>query len=86
MAALDGLPVAFLQVCGSTVPNMLRDTGYVSVPAGALDEDARLIGTQLFLGSKTKSDRPRTKGLQYGPTPDLRELISILHGERPAQQ
>ena len=66
---------------------MLRDTGYVWVPAGALDEDAPLeIGAQLFLGSKMQGDRPRTDGLQCESAPELRELIAILHGERRAHQ
>jgi len=66
---------------------MLRDTGFVWVPAGALDEDAPLeIGAQLFLGSKMRCDRPRVDGLQYKTAPDLMELIAILHGERLAQQ
>lgn len=77
----------FCQVCGSTVPNMLRDTGYVWVPAGALDDDLPLeIGAQLFLESKMKGDRPRTDGLQCETAPTLTELIAILHRQQPAQQ
>ena len=76
----------FCLTCGSTVPNMLRDTGYVWVPAGALDKDVPLeIGAQLFLASKMRGDRPRTDGLQYETAPGLRELIAILHGEQRAQ-
>jgi hypothetical protein len=74
----------FCPCCGSTVPNPLRDTGYVWVPAGALDEDAMLeIGAQLFLGSKMSCDRPRTDGLQFETAPLLPELIALLHGQVP---
>jgi len=71
----------FCQRCGSTVPNPLRDTGFVWVPAGALDDDGPLeIGAQVLLGSKTSWDRPRTDGLQLEEAPSLAELIEILHG------
>ena len=71
----------FCQQCGSTVPNPLRDTGYVWVPAGALDGDGPLeIGAQLYLESKTSWDAPRGDGLQLETSPPLAELIAILHG------
>lgn len=70
----------FCQRCGSTVPNPLRDTGYVWVPTGALDGDGPLeVGAQLFLGSKTSWDLPRSDGLQLETAPSLKELIAILH-------
>lgn len=70
----------FCQRCGSTVPNPLRDTGYVWVPAGALDGDGPLeIGAQLFLGSKTSWDLPRSDGAQHQTAPSLTELIASLH-------
>lgn len=77
----------FCPRCGSTVANPLRDTGYVWVPAGALDEEGPLeIGAQLFLGSKMVCDRPRPDGLQYETAPSLNELIAILHGNPPRAQ
>ena len=83
----SGFRSHFCEVCGSTVPNMLRDTGFVWVPAGALDETAGLeIAAQLFLESKMHGDLPRSDGLQYQTAPDLRELVAILHGERLAKQ
>lgn len=75
----------FCQRCGATVPNPLRDTGYVWVPAGALDEDGPLtIGAQLYLASKTSWDVPRTDGMQLQEALPLAELIAILHGRAPA--
>jgi hypothetical protein len=77
----------FCQRCGSVVPNPLRDTGYIWVPAGALDDEGALeIAAQLFLGSKLDCDQPRTDGLQYETAPSLEELIAILHGLAPAGQ
>lgn len=72
----------FCQRCGSTVPNPLRDTGYIWVPAGALDDAGALeIGAQLFLGSKFAWDLPRSDGLQFDTAPSLPEMIRILHGQ-----
>lgn len=74
----------FCETCGSTVPNPLRDTGYVWVPAGALDESGTLrVGAQLFLGSKFEWDTPRSDGLQFDTAPGMSELIAILHGRGP---
>jgi len=71
----------FCQRCGSTVPNPLRDTGYVWVPAGALDDDGPLeIVAQLFLGSRFTWDSPRSDGEQYDAAPPMADLIAILHG------
>jgi len=72
----------FCQRCGSVVPNPLRDTGYVWVPAGALDDPGTFeIAAQLFLGSKLNCDQPRRDGLQFQTAPALQELIRLLHGQ-----
>ncbi len=77
----------FCKRCGSTVPNPLRDTGYAWVPAGALDDDGALeIGAQLFLGSRTNWDQPRTDGIQDDTAPTLADLIAMLHGERKPER
>jgi len=69
--------------CGSILPNPLRDTGFIWVPAGALDDDGQLeVGAQLFLASKAHCDRPRADGLQYAEAPPLTELIALLHDGR----
>jgi hypothetical protein len=71
----------FCSRCGATVPNPLRDTGYIWVPAGLLDADAPLvIGAQLHLSSKMSGDEPRADGLQHQTAPSLKELIQFLHG------
>jgi hypothetical protein len=72
----------FCQRCGSTLPNPLRDTGYIWIPAGALDDAGTLeIRAQLFTGSKFVCDLPRSDGLQFETAPTLVELIAILHGQ-----
>jgi hypothetical protein len=72
----------FCQRCGSVVPNPLRDTGYIWVPAGALDDEGTLeIAAQLFLGSKFVWDQPPSAGQQYDTAPTLMELIAILRGQ-----
>lgn len=76
-----GLRSHFCGTCGSTVPNPLRDSGYVWVPAGALDDGGELkIGAQIFLASRCEWDVPQTGGLQFDTAPALPELIEILHG------
>ena len=73
----------FCQRCGSTLPNPLRDTGFMWVPAGALDDVGPLeVGAQLFLASRTNFDRPRADGLQFAEAPPLTELIALLHDGR----
>jgi hypothetical protein len=70
----------FCQRCGAPAPNPLRDTGYMWVPAGLLDNDTSLrIGAQLHLSSKMACDQPRSDGVQHDTAPSLRELIAQLH-------
>jgi hypothetical protein len=72
----------FCRNCGSTVPNPLRDTSYVWVPSGLLDDDAPLvIGAQLFLESRQSWDQPSAKGMQHATEPGLAQLIAFLHGK-----
>jgi hypothetical protein len=74
----------FCRRCGSTVPNLLRDTDYVWVPAGAIDDPGPLeIVAQIFLRLKTDWNRPRRDGLQHETSPSMAELIAILHGQGP---
>jgi hypothetical protein len=84
---LTGFRSYFCERCGSTMPNPLRDTGYVWVPAGALDDPEPLeVGAQLFLDSRMPGDRPRDDGLQFGTAPSLTELIAVLHGGSSSAQ
>ena len=81
---LSGFRSWFCERCGSTLPNPLRDTGYVWVPAGTLDDEGSFeVSAQLFLDSKMSCDLPRPDGLQHGTAPALTELIALLHGIPP---
>jgi hypothetical protein len=76
----SGFRSHFCQVCGSTAPNMLRDTGFVWVPSGLLDGDGPLeIGLQLYVGSKPSWDVVPSGGRHYESAPDMAELIELLH-------
>jgi hypothetical protein len=71
----------FCERCGSTVPNPLRDMGYVWVPAGALDGAAPLeIGAQIHLSSRASWDRPAREVFELDAAPALAEFIDLLHG------
>ena len=73
----------FCTHCGAPVPNPLRDTGYVWVPSGLLDDDGPLeIGVQLFVGSRASWARLPPDGQNYETAPDMKELIALLHGRR----
>jgi len=75
----------FCRRCGAPVPNPLRDTGHVWVPAGLIDGDTGLkVGAQLWLSSRMDVDRPRSDGLQFDEAPDLAELVALLHGSGDA--
>jgi hypothetical protein len=51
------------------------------VPSGLLKGSDRLeIRAQLYVDSKASWDEVLGPGQQYSSTPDLRELIRILHG------
>ncbi len=72
----------FCSVCGAPVPNSLRDTGYIWVPAGLLDDGESLtIAIQLHVGSRAPWDRAWGSGAEHETAPDLRELIRILHAQ-----
>ena len=73
----------FCSSCGSPVPNPLRDTGYVWVPSGLLDDDGPLeIGAQLYVGSKAEWDGLPAGGTHFETAPALTGLIELLHGKR----
>jgi hypothetical protein len=73
----------FCQRCGATLPNPLRDTGYVWVPAGALDENGPdEVMAQLHLDSRSPWDRPRSDGMQFETAPPLLDLIELLRHHR----
>ena len=70
----------FCSICGAPVPNPLRDTGYMWVASGLIDDGETLeIAAQLWTGSRAPWDRSQGSGQEYETAPDLRELIRLLH-------
>jgi hypothetical protein len=76
----------FCSRCGSPVPNPLRDTGYIWIPAGLLEGDDQLeIRAQLFIDSKAPWDEVLGPGRQFQTAPDLKDLIKFLHGKQTTE-
>jgi hypothetical protein len=71
----------FCTRCGSPVPNPLRDTGYVWVPSGLIDEPEPLeIAAQLFVDSRAPWAVVPESRIRSPTAPPLRELIDQLLG------
>ncbi len=76
----SGFRSHFCSICGAPVPNPLRDTGFIWVPSGLIDDGETLeIAAQLWIGSRAPWDRSHGGGMEYETAPDLRELIRLLH-------
>ena len=76
----SGFRSHFCSRCGAPVPNPLRDTGFVWVPAGLLDDGESLeIAGQLYIDSRASWDRARGSGKEFETAPALAELIDWLH-------
>ena len=72
----------FCSRCGSPVPNPLRNTPYVWVPAGLLENGGELeIVAHLCVASKAPWDSISLEGLHYDTAPALAEFIATLGGE-----
>lgn len=70
----------FCSTCGSPVPNPLRSTPYFWVPAGLFDDDTPLeVVAHLFVGSKSPWDNISSPATQYETSPELAELLELLH-------
>ena len=76
----DGFTSHFCSICGSPVPNPLRDTDKVWIPAGALpgETDSKVV-VHIFTGSKASWEDEITGGMQYDEMPDFDTLYSLLH-------
>ena len=70
----------FCSICGSTVPNPLRNSPYFWVPSGLLDGSEKLeIAVHLFVGSKASWDTFTLSGTQYEAMPEMLAFIRALH-------
>lgn len=69
----------FCSTCGSPVPNPLKKTSYMWVPAGSLDDSAQLeVAAHIFVGSKASWDIISARGEQHDTMPELSEFIEFL--------
>jgi hypothetical protein len=76
----SGFRSHFCSRCGSPVPNSLRDTGFVWVPSGLLDDSGSLeIAAQVYIGSRASWDRAKGQGKEFETAPGLAALITWLH-------
>ena len=73
----------FCSRCGSPVPNPLRNTPYMWIPAGLLDDTADMeIKAHIFVGSKASWDIISAPGVQFEEMPELTEFIELLHSKK----
>ncbi len=73
----------FCSTCGSPVPNPLKKTAYIWVPAGSLDDSGQLeIGAHIFVGSKATWDIISARGLRHDTMPELLEFIELLKSDK----
>jgi hypothetical protein len=71
----------FCSRCGSPVPNPLRATAYIWVPAGLLDDAPDLeVAAHIFVGSKASWEEIAAGGRRFDTMPELSEFIRLLHG------
>ena len=76
---VTGFNSHFCSVCGSPVPNKLRDDDLVWVPAGLLEQSENLeIVAHLFVGSKAHWEIIKNLAKQYNQMRDLDTLYKAL--------
>ena len=78
----DGFTSRFCSICGSPVPNPLRNTDKVWVPAGTLpgEMDSKVV-VHIYTGSKASWENEITGGRQYEEMPDFVTLYNLLHAK-----
>lgn len=74
-----GYRIDFCNVCGSTVPNPLRDASYVWIPVGLLDENLEMQCAGDFCTDDAMSwDKTRSEYTHLGPVESLDTLLKCL--------
>lgn len=72
----------FCSRCGSPVPNRIRSTSYVWVPAGLLEDSGTLeITMHLFVGSKASWEPTPTSGVVHESMPAFASVLASLRPE-----
>ncbi len=74
-----GYRTDFCIVCGSTVPNVLRDASYVWIPVGLLNDniDMRCVG-DFCIDDAMPWDKTRSEQSHTGPVESLASLLKCL--------
>ena len=76
----SGFRSDFCSICGSPVPNPLRNMPYFWIPAGLLENSDKLeVAAHLCVASKAQWDSGHLQGDCYDELPNLSEFISFLH-------
>ncbi len=80
----SGFRSDFCSVCGSPVPNPLKNLPYVWVPAGLLEDKGHLeIVAHLCVASRASWDTAALQGVCYDEMPaDFREFLEVLQVQR----
>ena len=75
----DGFTSRFCSICGSPVPNRLRETDKIWVPAGLLagEIDSQIV-VHIYTKSKASWEKILNKGKQYDEMPDFETLNDLL--------
>lgn len=75
----DGFTSHFCSVCGSPVPNRLRETDKIWVPAGLLagEIDSQIV-VHIYTNSKASWERIFHSGKQFDEMPDFETLSNLL--------
>ncbi|HBX8004526.1 TPA: GFA family protein, partial [Klebsiella pneumoniae] len=74
-----GYRTDFCNVCGSTVPNSLRDVPYVWVPVGLIDERLEMECAGDFCTDDAMPwDETRSPSCHAGPVESLASLLKYL--------
>lgn len=78
----DGFTSHFCSLCGCPVPNRLRDTDKIWIPAGSLpgDIDSKIV-VHIYTESKASWEKILNDGRKYDEMPDFETLYNLLHGK-----
>ncbi len=69
----------FCSICGSPVPNKLRKSEYIWIPAGLLEDSENLeIVLHLYVGSKSHWEEISNSGMKYEESLSLETLNKTL--------
>lgn len=75
----NGYRSDFCLKCGSPLPNPLKGRADYWIPAGLLEDTAKLqVAAHLHVGSKASWDAIAPSGLLYQEAPDLECLLKVL--------